>query len=544
MPPENCSSKRAYKFPLVASEVLSCNVTLMHDKLLKDDFTLTKLFSIFEGPGTNDILFGYFCKLSAMLINRNPRRFLSFVFDNQYNVKLLSHIHVRSISELILKFFQIDENSEDLFLSERINLASEIFKKIKDGETFVAANTSMILSKFLSENTTFNCWNQIASFIVQEENLDLLFSLISENKNIVHCAAIIKSLLILPNRNALIDLSKDYEGNSSIIKTLIKVLPKFLYILNASGLQINTSFRKETEILGQSKLAVLEIISLAICMQNDYVNEEVVKSGLIELFVRLFFKFDYNSCLQLVFYDLVQTIIAMNIETAKHLINHSGLIKGIIADGTKAAKHPIGQRKGNIGYIIKIGNLLHQSSQQIRDLIESQPDWYKFIYEFLLPEIEIQTIPLGSRKLQDINASELMGEEKFEKALKMLKISNLRSANTSKQIVERSLLTRNKLLSLDTEISNGKGKYQDTQNPNDPAEDYLRMMMGTDYKIDEKKIDKISVTIENPPESHIDVEAENLSISQSKPENIDAIDYSSLSFWKIPSQHNIIEDIE
>eukprot|EP00358_Blepharisma_japonicum_P003006 CAMPEP_0202952854 /NCGR_PEP_ID=MMETSP1395-20130829/41454_1 /ASSEMBLY_ACC=CAM_ASM_000871 /TAXON_ID=5961 /ORGANISM="Blepharisma japonicum, Strain Stock R1072" /LENGTH=146 /DNA_ID=CAMNT_0049664445 /DNA_START=949 /DNA_END=1386 /DNA_ORIENTATION=- len=106
---------------------------------------------------------------------------------------------------------------------------------------------------------------------------------------------------------------------------------------------------------------------------------------------------------------------------------------------------------------------------------------------------------ISTNEFMDLEASEKApkeeNKEKLKKIAKILKIANPASKPINR-VVERSILTRNKLMNLDTEITSPTKRSLEigsSEANRDPAEEYIRNMLNNQERKteteDEMKID-------------------------------------------------------
>ncbi|CAG9318483.1 unnamed protein product [Blepharisma stoltei] len=551
IPSEDSTDKRKFKYPLDASELLCIAASPLHDKILADETILDKIFSIFDGPDINDILSGYFSKLVIALISRNPKIILKYIFEKKIDIKILQFIYMRSMAQVALHTLQLEEDLEDLFLEERSNLISDLVKQLNNSNIFSALNSGIVISRFLSGSTKVNCWKQLVCLFLREENLNAIFCKFNGNHRINGEAEILKSCLSMPNRSEIMSIGIDEEGISPLMRYFVNYLSAFANILRAPYESRITAFKETIEILGESRFIVLEIIATAFDAQSGYITLGLINQEILDLFIEIFFRFEWNSMLHNLFYNTVQSIMNMSsLEAAKYLLNNTKLIEFMETAGILAITVSISNRKGLSGYITKIGNLIAKHmSPIIKEIIENNPLWNNFVDSYLKPMNQIQEAKPNlaqAQKRYDISTAEFMdlegveknpkeeNKEKLEKIAKTLKITNPASKPTDR-IVERSLLTRNKLMNLDTEITSprkGSSEVLSTEANRDPAEEYIRNMLNTQES-------KTNTEDEMKVESN-----ESLSTSEQNYETTDAFEYNDIEYWRVPPDYLKIGELD
>lgn len=190
-PPEDTDSKRAYKYPLIASHFFAGDINSVLDYLFEDEELLQSLFGfITNNEKLNYLLAGYFRKAFEGLVGRNQHSILKFIFDNDYQTAFLQHIYSQSIADILLKCLT---GAED-YLDKRGDIIDKLISKIVDNNPIQSINSEYILSKLMTEKSTVGYAQLMSRLTLNLEKIVL--GLENKDKFIARsCAKIIKNIL-------------------------------------------------------------------------------------------------------------------------------------------------------------------------------------------------------------------------------------------------------------------------------------------------------------------------------------------------------------
>jgi len=407
-PPEDADEKRAHKLPFVACELLCCEVPQLLDKFFSNPTLLESVLSFFASNEKNDTLAGYVSKVCEVLLNRNSSEFLKVMFEQNYSKKVVSYLFNFSVAGLVNKVLCM----EDEFLNERINLLKECIAMLKSEDFSCARNASWVVCQLINNQTESNTWKALITTLTQKENLNELFSSLSSN-NLKFSAEVLLTLIISPSKELLLshdESTLSLEDDSApmmeseepfhFVKLFVEYLPVMIEVLKKDRGEVILQFGTSVPVLGEERLKVAEIINSAIRLDIKEISVEIVKLGVLEVLVDLFFKHQWNSMMHNVFDSVVNNIMSNeNTELQKELIGR--LQERLVEAGTQ--KQEDQPKPGFTGHLVKIGNQLlkySQTNEEINSLLAKQDKWTEFISDFLVPKNEIEAKNLGGRPTQ------------------------------------------------------------------------------------------------------------------------------------------------
>lgn len=110
--PEDADSKRAFKFPFISSEVLTCEIDVILKTLVDEEELMNLLFSFLEPNRSHSVMLaGYFSKVVICLMLRKTVPLMNYVKAHQ-NVfqQLVDLIGITSIMEVLIRLVGADDH--------------------------------------------------------------------------------------------------------------------------------------------------------------------------------------------------------------------------------------------------------------------------------------------------------------------------------------------------------------------------------------------------------------------------------------------------
>lgn len=125
-PPEELEERLRFKLPNIASEVITCDVPQINEKLSSDSALLDKMYSFLESPPPlNPLLTSFFSKAFGVLITRRPEQnwysyqytclqVIEYIKVKQgFTGLLLTHIATSAVMDLLLRLITCVEGTEN-----------------------------------------------------------------------------------------------------------------------------------------------------------------------------------------------------------------------------------------------------------------------------------------------------------------------------------------------------------------------------------------------------------------------------------------------
>ncbi|CAA7030967.1 unnamed protein product [Microthlaspi erraticum] len=407
--PEDADSKRAFKFPFISSEVLTCEIDVILKTLVEEEELMNLLFSFLEPNRSHSVMLaGYFSKVVICLMLRKTVPLMNYVKAHQ-NVfqQLVDLIGITSIMEVLIRLVGADDhvypNHLDVmqWLADS-NLLEMIVDKLSPSNSLeVHANAAETLCT-IAQNAPSPLATKLSSSSFVARIFGHAFGDPQSKSSLVHTLSVCISLLS-PRRSLVSSpFMYSFRGqqifespisvNPETISTMLPRLGDFVALLNVTTDEkvLPTTYGQLRPPLGSHRLKIVEFIAVLLKTRSEVTGKELACSGAIKRVLDLFFEYPYNNAL----HHQVESIIVSCLESKNdaiidHLLQECDLIGKIL----KTEKHPIlsgdnqptipaagkqAPRVGNIGHISRIANKLVQlssNSNQIKTLLEEHNEW-------------------------------------------------------------------------------------------------------------------------------------------------------------------------
>ena len=218
-PTDPSDTNRCYKFPFVVSEMLSCEIPILLDRIVSSEWLLANLFSLFSEPTNESVnltLAGYVVKTVQTLLQKNKEWMAKYILskeENDHSGNLVRHMYSTSVAELIGKLIALDEQAyEPLLINERVVLLDAVLAKLSgDGVYDEINNATELLVDLVQRSEGTNGWSILMARILSQESLTKMFSSLSSG-NIYAIKGVVTLLnAILQHSNFAVIANYSYE---------------------------------------------------------------------------------------------------------------------------------------------------------------------------------------------------------------------------------------------------------------------------------------------------------------------------------------------
>ncbi|URD86889.1 serine threonine-protein phosphatase 6 regulatory subunit [Musa troglodytarum] len=407
--PEDADSKRAFKFPFIACEILTCEVDVILKSLVEDEDLMNKLFSFLEPDRVhNSTLAGYFSKVVACLMLRKTTLLMTYVQTHEAIFHhLVDLIGITSIMEILLRLVGADDhtypNHMDImqWLADTKLLEIIVDKLSPAHSAEVNANAAEVLMAII-RNTS----SALAAKLSSQSFVARIFWHALENSSsksaLVHSLSVCIAFLD-PKRSAspasvqYVRSQHLYESFSHVdpetLHAMLTHLDDLLKLLNVSSdaKTLPTTYGELHPPFGKHRLKAVEFIVVLLEAGGEVAEKELIRSGAIDIILDLFFKYPFNNSLHHLVEKLVMLCLASkNIAIVDHLFCDCGIISKFLQadrnpflsrDSNVESVPTIGRqpfRAGNIGHITRISNKLVQlanNNDHIRSYLQESEEW-------------------------------------------------------------------------------------------------------------------------------------------------------------------------
>ncbi|EFC42287.1 predicted protein [Naegleria gruberi] len=319
------------------------------------------------------------------------------------------------------------------------NFFDLILKKLEqslDNEE-VQRNTFSLLSQIVEKG--YNNSNELTITLLSEKHLNTILDIIFKNLNstiLVHAIPFLR-VVISANEDSEesdADESDDETVNrgsshifiSKVIPIILSRTKQFLSLLNDTEFVSNISKLELSHAvldppLGETRLKIVEhlLTIFKVTQSNTEYQKELASLGVMGVLIDLFFKYEFNSMLHCLVFDMIKIVLTgTNSEMKMSLLVDTELCQKILKAHEKnkaVIQKPKGASLGLMGFVIEISNLLKKLSEINPDIakhLSSIEGWKEFTSGFL-QERNIQNekqlggpVPIGT-----FGGASYMGED-------------------------------------------------------------------------------------------------------------------------------------
>uniref|UniRef100_A0A4W5QY29 Protein phosphatase 6, regulatory subunit 2a n=1 Tax=Hucho hucho TaxID=62062 RepID=A0A4W5QY29_9TELE len=323
-PPADLEEKSRFKFPNIACELLTSDVSLINDKLGGDESLLETLYHFLEqDPPLNPLLASFFSKTIGNLIARKTEQVISFLRKKDGFIGLvLKHIDASAMMDLLLRLISCVEpaplRQEVLnWLSEEklIQRLTELIHTGKDEERQSNASQTLCdiirLSRDQANQMQENVEaDPLLAVLESQESVAGLLKTMFEGErseaSIVNGTQVLLTLLETRRSGleGLMDLysqgyERSYTVNSSILHAIEPHLKDFQQLLlnPPKKSAILTTVGLLEEPLGNARLHVARLVAALLQTSAPSVCQELCKLTTMDQLLDLFFKYSWNNFL-------------------------------------------------------------------------------------------------------------------------------------------------------------------------------------------------------------------------------------------------------
>uniref|UniRef100_A0A671Y4E2 Protein phosphatase 6, regulatory subunit 2a n=2 Tax=Sparus aurata TaxID=8175 RepID=A0A671Y4E2_SPAAU len=321
-PPADLEERSRFKFPNIACELLTSDVSIINDKLGAEESLLEMLYNFLEqDPPLNPLLASFFSKTIGNLIARKTEQVITFLKKKEGFIGLvLKHIDASAMMDLLLRLISCVEpaplRQEVLhWLNEEklVQRLTELIHTGKDEERQSNASQTLCdiirLSRDQANQMQENMEADplLAVLESQESVAGLLKNMFEGERSeasIVNGTQVLLTLLETRRLEGLMDLysqgyERSYTVNSSILNAIEPHLKDFQQILldPPKKSAILTTVGVLEQPLGNARLHVARLVAALLQTNSPSICQELCSLSTINLLLDLFFKYSWNNFL-------------------------------------------------------------------------------------------------------------------------------------------------------------------------------------------------------------------------------------------------------
>uniref|UniRef100_A0A665UJZ4 Serine/threonine-protein phosphatase 6 regulatory subunit 2-like n=1 Tax=Echeneis naucrates TaxID=173247 RepID=A0A665UJZ4_ECHNA len=414
-PPADLEERSRFKFPNIACELLTSDVSIINDKLGTDESLLEMLYHFLEqDPPLNPLLASFFSKTIGNLIARKTEQVITFLKKKEGFIGLvLKHIDASAMMDLLLRLISCVEpaplRQEVLhWLNEEklVQRLTELIHTGKDEERQSNASQTLCdiirLSRDQANQMQENMEADplLAVLESQESVTGLLKNLFEGERSeasIVNGTQVLLTLLETRRSGleGLMDLysqgyERSYTVNSSILNAIEPHLKDFQQLLldPPKKSAILTTVGVLEQPLGNARLHVARLVAALLQTNAPSICQELCNLATMDLLLVCLYLFPPHS-----------VFLLLNLQ----LFQKCRLVQRIL----DAWEENDRIQRGNMGHLTRIANMVVQNLEkgpvqaQITDLIKELPEdcrgrWESFVDETLRETNRKNTVELVS----------------------------------------------------------------------------------------------------------------------------------------------------
>uniref|UniRef100_A0A673KW18 Serine/threonine-protein phosphatase 6 regulatory subunit 2-like n=1 Tax=Sinocyclocheilus rhinocerous TaxID=307959 RepID=A0A673KW18_9TELE len=448
-PPADREEKLRYKYANVACELLTCDMSLINDKVGGDESLMNTLYSFLEQKSAlNPLLASFFSKAFGNLITRKTEQVIGFLKNKEDFVgQVLKHLDTSAMMDLVLRVISSVEpvclRQEVLtWLNEErlIQRLVELIHPHSDSET--QSNASQTLcdiirlsrdqASLLQETSETD---PLLTTLELQQNVEALLKNMFEGEKsevcIVNGTQVLLTLLETrrPGVEQVIDLcsqglEKSYTVNNSILMGIQPHLKHFHHLLlnPPKKCVMLTTMGVLEEPFGNARLHASRLMAALLYTRAPRIHLELCQLNMINLLLDLFFKFSWNNFLHIQVEHCVSASCEICVRhcdmiVCVQLLKDCRLVQRILDaweenDKTQEAG---GMRKGYMGHMTRIANTVVQNAEreqeqtQIARLIKELPEDYKARWEQFVNETLTETNKKNTADLVRFHTKTIVG---------------------------------------------------------------------------------------------------------------------------------------
>ncbi|KAG9337312.1 hypothetical protein JZ751_028880 [Albula glossodonta] len=339
-PPQDMEERIRFKFPNIACELLTSDVSHINDKLGGDESLLETLYHFLDQePPLNPLLASFFSKTIGNLITRKTEQVISFLRKKDGFIGLvLKHMDTSAMMDLVLRLISCVEpaplRQEVLnWLNEEriIQRLMELIRAGRDEERQSNASQTLCDVIRLSRDQALQMHetgepDPLLAVLESQETVEELLRNMFEGEKDEGCILSGTQVLLtlLETRRSgvegLMDLcSQGFERSHTVNSSILHGMEPQLKDLHQLLLDppkksaILTTIGVLEEPLGNARLHIARLVASLLQTDTPSINRELCRLGTVDLLLDLFFKYTWNNFLHF----QVELCVAA-------ILNHSG----------------------------------------------------------------------------------------------------------------------------------------------------------------------------------------------------------------------------
>lgn len=345
--------ERIAKYPYIASELFTCEVHDMLDCLFDNQNLLKLLFSFLDQePPLDPANVSYFCKVVVVLIGKKQAELVQFIQETGQLEKLLNHIGLYSVMELLIRIGwddgngaeQVESKSLDPTWLHKADLVRRLVAKLDpkfDTVPEVHVNAACALvDVVVKTGPQVPSLGLLVQDLQTQPVLDTIFKYLFSGSasSLTNCLSV-AIVLVQSDTDRRLQMQHDLQqldndepvseterrerwskmmverdAMAPILTHVVDALPKLLeYLVNPTeldGVEIKTqSGETLSPPFGASRLKIVELILALVRAEVSDVNAGLIANNCFSFVLDMCFQFPWNNMLHGLVESIVHTIL-------------------------------------------------------------------------------------------------------------------------------------------------------------------------------------------------------------------------------------------
>jgi len=425
-PEDDSDTKRKYKYPFLACEILASEVWALCDAFYQHQNLLDDLYGFLaRDPPLNPMLASYTCRVAGVLLQKKVAETIAYMKEKKSIIpSFIKHLGNSSVMDLLLKVIACEDTPDGSGILEwlcKTDLISCLISKFDPKlNSDVHENASQALVDIVAISVT-SASSPLIAQLESEEVVKILFGyILSEGltSSLLHGLSVVIELL-KRHINEHHDEATEVDQLPALLRFVVTNIDKFHQLLTEPNqhnekhdIKLNLPTGKH-EPLGFHRLKIVEFFAILVRTNYKCIDSIVVKSGVLDTCLDLFFRYMWNNFLHTTVEQMIQGILdGENEDLKKALLVDCKLIKRIVEatreNETECAR-PKGVRRGYMGHLSTISQGLIQTASSdplVEKILSESSEWAEYVKGPLA-----QTTERENRRLADYVSPDFAEEQ-------------------------------------------------------------------------------------------------------------------------------------
>lgn len=399
-PEDENDTKRRFKYPFLACEILASEVWAICDAFYQHSELLDDLYGyLSKDPPLNPMLASYTCRVAGVLLQKKVAETIAYMKERKDIIpSFIKHLGNASIMDLLLKVIACEDTPDGSGVLEwlcKTDLISSLVSKFDSKlSSEVHENASQALVDIVAISIT-SASSPLIAQLEGEEMIKTLFGYILSDglsSSLLHGLSVIIELL-KRHINEHHDETTQVEQLPTLLQHVVQHLDAMHQILLTSPTKDKHPDEPKVvmssgvvEPLGFHRLKVIEFFAILVRTNYKCIDTAIIKTNSLNTCLELFFNYLWNNFLHSTVEQIIQGILdGENEEMKKHLLVDCKLIKRIIdanKENESECAKPKGVRRGYMGHLTTISTALIQTGNvdpYVEKLLKEMPEWVEYV---------------------------------------------------------------------------------------------------------------------------------------------------------------------